>query len=410
VEPRRRPNNNPSRTNPKGRWKNHGIASQRRERAFSPKSYRYGEGREDNRTATPAADPENSQKNDDETSTRGSPQNRASLKIEDQEDEEYQRGEEEAPKGDQPRPDPVQILNLHTETPMVSYRGQVFSCEWASNSGTELLFIRRDPDSQLPVLRSLPGEVDLLAASSCRIVPKAVTLEPKLNARNRMASDLPPRIRRLGRNVPATIPVGPGASQKRRDQAKFLEGLMAIKQERGEEDEITVIAQKRQLNNKWKLIWHKKRQADRDKLMKFIRDNAHTPSSREEVERARRTLQEMDQEDITEMNRSQTMDGDYEDMAYRRGRKRKAPPGTPDGRSDDDSGHMSIGNRESAGPVTPGISTPTSSRWVDAETGEDLDGNMEYEEYAEEQDLEGAEDDQGLYYDEEDDLESELYY
>jgi hypothetical protein len=185
---------------------------------------------------------------------------------------------------------------------------------------------------------------------------------------------------------------------------------MAIKQERGEEDEITVIAQKRQLNNKWKLIWHKKRQADRDKLMKFIRDNAHTPSSREEVERARRTLQEMDQEDITEMNRSQTMDGDYEDMAYRRGRKRKAPPGTPDGRSDDDSGHVSIGNRESAGPVTPGISTPTSSRWVDAETGEDLDGNMEYEEYAEEQDLEGAEDDQGLYYDEEDDLESELYY
>lgn len=393
VEPRRRPKINTAKTDARGRWKNHGIASQRREKPPSPKSYRYTEGGEDDPTATPPMDPEDSKQNVEGESEQGSPQNRTSLK-EDEED-----GEDDSPKKEErPRPDPVQILDLHSETPMISYRGQVFSCEWALNSGTELLFMPRDHNSKLPVLRSLPGEVDLLAASSCRLIPKAVTLEPKFNARNRMASDLPTRLDTESKSLAFSIPVGPGASQKRKDQARFLEGLMAIKQERGEEDEITVLAQKRQLNNKWKLIWRKKRQAERDGLMRFIRDKAKAPYSWEEVERAKHRLQEMDYEDGIETSQAPVASGGYESMAYRSGRKRKAPPGIPGGRT---------GDLGTAPAATSSISTPTPLQLADASAADKLDSKMEYQEYLKEGNMEDAADNEGLY--DEDDPESELY-
>ena len=394
VEPRRRPDIKTAKADARGRWKNHGIASQRRDKPPSPKSYRYTEGGEDDPTATPATEPDNLKLNAEGDSEQGSPQKGISLK------EEGGDGEDDDPKEEErPRPDPVQILDLHSETPMISYRGQVFSCEWALNSGTELLFMARDHNSQLPVLRSLPGEVDLLAASSCRLMPKAVTLEPKFNARNRMASDLPTRFDTGSNNLAFSIPVGPAASQKRKDQARFLEGLMAIKQEKGEEDEITVLAQKRLLNNKWKLILRKKRQDERNGLMKFIRDKAKAPYSWEEVERAKHRLQEMDYEDGTETSQVPVTGGGYQTMAYRSGRKRKAPPGMPGGRT---------GDLGTAPTATPSISTPTSLQLADSEAADELDGNTEYQEYLEDANMEDGEDSEGLY--DEDDPESELYY
>lgn len=398
MEPRRRPKINSTKVDVKGKWKNHGIASQRRDKPPSPKSYRYAEGGEEDVTATPAAEEENSKKNDEGDSARGSPENGTSLKEEDDEDEEDHPKEEE-----RPRPDPVQILDLHSETPLVSYRGQVFSCEWASNTGTELLFTARDHERRLPFLRSLPGEVDLLAASSCRLVPKAVTLEPKLSARSRMATDLPSRVDTGGNGLAISIPVGSAASQKRKDQAKFLEKLMTIKQEKGEEDEITVIAQKRQLNNKWKIIWRKRRQGERTRLMRLIRDKSKAPFSWEEVEQAKQRLQEMDDEDGTETSHVQMTGGGHESMAYRSGRKRKAPSGAPGG-GIADIGALPRAIRDGrtgsllgSGTVTPSMPTPTSQQWVDVEAEDELDDDIENQEYMEEQDMEYGEYDEGLY-------------
>ena len=375
MEPRRRPKINPTKADAKEKWKNHGIASQRRYKPLSPKSYRYTEAGADDATATPAAEAEKSQKVGDGDSGPGSPENRTSRKEDDDEDEEEDLKEE-----NHRRPDPVQILDLHSDNPMVSYRGQVFSCEWASNTGTEFLFTARDHESQLPVLRALPGEVDLLAASSCRLIPKAVTLEPKFSARSRMATDLPIRCESGFNHSVISIPVGPTASRKRKDQASFLERLMAIKQEKGEQDEITIIAQKRQLNNKWKLIWRKRRQAERTKLMRFIRDKANAPVSREEVENARQRLQEIDYEGGIGNSRVPMTSGGYESMAYRSGRKRKAP-----------SNALEV----SASTSTPPMSTLT----VDVEAEDNLDVNME-QEYIEGEDVDVGEDED--LYDEED--------
>jgi hypothetical protein len=387
VELRRRPKINPAKADTKGKWKNHGIASQRREKAPSPKSYRYTEGPEDDATTTPAAQAANLQKVDSQKSGEGeserrSPGDGASPRDENGYDEEEALEEEK-----HRRPDPVQILDLHSNTPMVSYRGHVFSCEWTSNTGTELLFTARDHKSQLPVLRALRGEVDLLAASSCRLISKTVTLEPKFSARNRMATDLPTRFETRHSSSASSIPVGPGASQKRKDQARFLERLMAIKQKKGEEDEITVIAQKRQLNNKWKLIWRKKRQAERLRLVRLIGDKAKAPISSEEVEKAKQKLQEMDCEDGVQSSQVPMTGGGYESMAHRSGRKRKAP-----------SNARQVGTRT----ATSATSTPT----IDVEVDNELDENME-QDLMESEDTDDGEE-ETLY--DEDDPGDGVYY
>lgn len=323
-------------------------------------------------------------------------------------DEDDEEENEDDPKEEECRdPDPVQILDLHSDTPMVSYRGQVFACEWASNLGTELLFTARDQEGQLPVLRSLPGEVDLLAASSCRLIPKAVTLEAKFNTRSRMATDLPARFEPESNGSRISIPVGPTASQKRKDQARFLERFISIKQERGEEDQITIIAQKRQLNNKWKLIWQRKRQAEKTRLLRFISQTASSHNSWEEVEKAKRRLQEMNDEDGVEDNQAPMTIGGYESMAYRSGRKRKAPSealggGAVDIRASPRADRMNIGIGTSA--TTPSMSTPDAQRWMDAEDEDELDGYMEKQENME--DIEYGEYDEILY---EDDPRDELY-
>lgn len=333
MEPRQRPKRKRPEGETKGKWKNHGVASQRRDKPPSPRSYRYTQGAEDDGTATPAvtpgADTEASPKKARRDSANGNPENRSppnygakdedenELKDDDDEDEEEEEEEEE-----QPKPSPVQILDLHTESPWVSYRGQTFSCEWASNIGTELLFTPHDDDSRLPVLRALPGGVDLLAASSCRLLSTSITLEPKFSARSRMTTALPSRA-----NTAMSIPVGPAASQKRKDQARFLEGLMSIKRAKGEEDEVTVIAQKRQLNNKWKLIWKKSRQAERKKLTEFIRIKANASYAQEEVERAKQRLSEMDKEDGLVKSRGPAWGDGGEGMAKRSGRKKKGATG-----------------------------------------------------------------------------------
>jgi hypothetical protein len=322
------------------------------------------------------------------------------LKEEDEEEGEEEEEEEMMENDEETKPAPVQILDLHSENPLVSYRGQVFSCEWASNVGTELLFIAHDNECQLPVLRSLPGDVDLLAASSCRLIPKSITLEPRFSARSRMATDLPSRTDTRNNDSTVSIPVGQAASQKRRDQARFLERLMSIKREKGETDMITVIAQKRQLNNKWKLIWRKRRQTERTRLTRFIRDKANASLAREEVEKAKQRLQEMDTEDGMTKNRISMVGDRNESMAKRSGRKKKTASGGPDGSASQTGTVPSVALGSGINPGV-GTDTPTSTAstpgWANIEGEDEVDGDMEEQEYVEGQEMEYREEDEGLY-------------
>lgn len=189
-------------------------------------------------------------------------------------------------------PSKVQILDLHTENPLVSYRGHLFSCEWRTNVGTELLFTPHDTqyeeENLTPILRCLPGDVDLIAASSCRIVGKPMMLEPKAEASNSS---------KLGREEkagPSSIPIGNQASQKRKDQGRFLEALQRIKREKGEEDEVTITITRRRNRDMWRAELMRQREEEREALWEIIGDEE---GDEEEREMVRERLRVMDRED-----------------------------------------------------------------------------------------------------------------
>ncbi|KAI2467017.1 hypothetical protein F4781DRAFT_403622 [Annulohypoxylon bovei var. microspora] len=134
----------------------------------------------------------------------------------------------------------VQIMELHSENPIISYKGRIYSGVWNENVGTELLLTKRDDDAPLPALRHLDHDVELLAASSARVAVKEIGLKPKQDALQRQRSALQPGERSaLGSLVP---PAERWSTRERIDQGNFLARLIALKQQKGETDDVTVIA------------------------------------------------------------------------------------------------------------------------------------------------------------------------
>ncbi|KAK3326695.1 hypothetical protein B0H66DRAFT_167723 [Apodospora peruviana] len=142
----------------------------------------------------------------------------------------------------------IQILDLHSKEPVVSYRNHVFRGTWCENIGTEMIFTKHDESNPLPVVRDLGRNFDLLAASAARVNFKEVTLASKedLQKMNTVeetldsydtADDIPERYKRNGGIY---VHVGGDKSGQRQPQAHFLEDLIALKRKRGETDEVTI--------------------------------------------------------------------------------------------------------------------------------------------------------------------------
>jgi hypothetical protein len=73
----------------------------------------------------------------------------------------------------------IQLNGLHTANPLVMYNGQLLSCEWARNVGTDMFFAKPDLESDKDkALRSLPG-VDLIATGSTKLVANVARLRPR---------------------------------------------------------------------------------------------------------------------------------------------------------------------------------------------------------------------------------------
>lgn len=188
------------------------------------------------------------------------------------------------------RPTKLQILDLHSQNPIVSYDGHVYSCSWAENIGTELLFKSHDENDQsLPGIRTLPGGVDLIAMSSARIVSQSVQLKPNPGIVPRR-----PLKRPHGKDPALRISVGTGASEKRKEQAAFLERLIDMKAEKGEEDLVTVLAKTRPRASEWLEVLRGKRAKERYRLTKII-EKGNPDSAEVRVAQAR--LEEIDAEE-----------------------------------------------------------------------------------------------------------------
>ncbi|EAL87690.2 hypothetical protein LV164_001955 [Aspergillus fumigatus] len=142
----------------------------------------------------------------------------------------------------------VQILGLHTTNPIVSYQNQIFSCTWADQIGTELLFTRpetgHEPDieSALPQISPLRSgkDFDLIAANSVKILGRKANLISSSGS----GSTQEPSIQTVETSANVFRKTGPQSNQ-----ARFLERLMHIKRQRGETDTVrTVFSTKRTQN------------------------------------------------------------------------------------------------------------------------------------------------------------------
>ncbi|KAB5525563.1 hypothetical protein GE09DRAFT_1151756 [Coniochaeta sp. 2T2.1] len=150
--------------------------------------------------------------------------------------------QEEQPKANSDRaPENMQIMDLHTNEPLVSYRGMVFRGSWAENIGTEMIFARHEDGLQ--VLRNLPENIDLLSASSTRINFKEVKLEVPGKGMSQKQTDREweeAATERYRDNGGIYVHVGSDKHGYRRPQANFLEDLTVIKRKRGEKDPVTI--------------------------------------------------------------------------------------------------------------------------------------------------------------------------
>ncbi|KAF5127541.1 hypothetical protein E5D57_008474 [Metarhizium anisopliae] len=131
----------------------------------------------------------------------------------------------------------IQVLDLHTPSPLFSYRGRLFQGHWAEVIGTEVILAGAPPSDDsaaLPSLRTLPGDISLLAASSSRIMTSEKMPRPKIPAVDKLAP--------IKEEWNIRIPRAKDKTGERAEQVNFLENLMAFKIKKGNKDQVTVYA------------------------------------------------------------------------------------------------------------------------------------------------------------------------
>ncbi|KAL8732331.1 MAG: hypothetical protein Q9181_003988 [Wetmoreana brouardii] len=141
----------------------------------------------------------------------------------------------------------VQILDFHTQNPLISYNSQIYSCTWGSTIGTDIVLASPSSLAEIPSavtpLHTSP-DVTVLGTSCVKLTARPVTITPRTNA--------PPSQDQATDSSRPTIPLDASANNTKRKQASFLESLMMIKAAKGETDEVTVHAQKVNQGNGWR--------------------------------------------------------------------------------------------------------------------------------------------------------------
>lgn len=174
--------------------------------------------------------------------------------------------------------DRIQVLDLHTENPLISYNNRIYSCTWGSTLGTDIFLASPASTSAISKgtgitpLMSLPG-VSVLGTSCINVTARPVTITPKADNPHPQQPHHAPTSGAQEHPVPATtpntnpspiehppspkpnpfkIPLLDSAPNSRRKQASFLESLMKIKAAKNESDRVTVHATKAYQGYGWR--------------------------------------------------------------------------------------------------------------------------------------------------------------
>jgi hypothetical protein len=122
----------------------------------------------------------------------------------------------------------VQIMDLHSANPIVSYQSQIFSCSWVDLLGSELVFSFSDQHADAPVLRK-DQNADLICA--CR----AKLLGQKSNLISASAGVDRTLIQRNQQQATEDATLPPSA------QGRFLQRLIDAKRAKGQTDTVRTV-------------------------------------------------------------------------------------------------------------------------------------------------------------------------
>lgn len=135
----------------------------------------------------------------------------------------------------------LQLLDLHTGNPIVSYQGNIFSCSWTDMIGTTMFFSdHRDTPLYDPEL--VTDELDMMGTSRIKLVGHLAKTTP---IKQPVQGDEPGSSTAI--DVDSGVSLGGirSSNAKRnadlRKQANFLEQLMNVKKNRGEEDNVRIV-------------------------------------------------------------------------------------------------------------------------------------------------------------------------
>lgn len=159
-------------------------------------------------------------------------------------------------EGDMVSGDRIQVLGLHTSNPIVSYQNQFFSCSWADQIGTELVFAHPDTDPDTdhtftPPLHQGPA-FELLAANNVKILGRKTNITSKsgsvsaLEGATQANSDDSTPITSSRSPAPSGVPRRSAAPT---NQVQFIQRLQGLKNENGDEDFVrTIVSTRRNIN------------------------------------------------------------------------------------------------------------------------------------------------------------------
>jgi hypothetical protein len=196
------------------------------------RSIRAGEGNDDDNDNEPLPEPE---ADDDEPEIDPALRNDKGKGVDMGEVAENTENTKDDENKADDRAEEIQILQLHSQHPIISYKGRVFVGSWAEIIGTEAIFVSRENDRPLPALRHLDGNVDFLGASASRIATKEYIVKPKNIREDPLAA--------IKQGWDFRIPVGKDKSGDRSAQTGLLETIAALKKRKGETGQVTVWAQ-----------------------------------------------------------------------------------------------------------------------------------------------------------------------
>ncbi|EXJ91305.1 hypothetical protein A1O1_04415 [Capronia coronata CBS 617.96] len=137
----------------------------------------------------------------------------------------------------------VQILDLSSSNPIISYLGQVYSCTWTDMIGTNMFFTKPGTANAAATMQST-DDYDLLGMSRIKLVGDRASVSQKARPKQdphgeddyaegqpTVQEDEP-----SGRSLGRLIHSNPKNNARIKKQATFLEKLMDLKRQRGETD------------------------------------------------------------------------------------------------------------------------------------------------------------------------------